>query len=163
MGKRGPIPKSNEQEILEGNPSKRPLRGRTPKPGPGIPTCPAWLSPVAKQEWRRVTPELARLGLLNKLDRNVLAGYCVSFALWRQTQDFLSSQGTVYVTTKGQLQPRPEVAVAKTAGEMMQGFAAELGLTPTSRARMNLPKENAEIDPMEELLCGGDKERRNRI
>ena len=109
MGKRGPIPKSNEQE----NPGRQSLqktakRG-TPKPEPGIPTCPSWLSPVAKREWKRVTPELARLGLLTKLDRNILAGYCAAYALWQQTQEVLSKQGTVYVTTKGKLEPRPEV------------------------------------------------------
>ena len=160
MGKRGPIPKSDEQRILEGNPSKRPLRGPSPKPEHSIPTCPIWLSPLAKKEWKRITPELARLGLLTKLDRNVLAGYCVSFALWQQTQELLSKQGTVYLTGKGQLQPRPEIMVAKTAGEMMQSFAAELGLTPTSRARMNLPKANEEIDPMEELLQEMEQERK---
>jgi P27 family predicted phage terminase small subunit len=162
MGKRGPIPKSNEQEMLEGNPSKRPLRGETPKPEHGIPICPSWLSPMAKQEWRRVVPELAKLGLLTKLDRNILAGYCNAYALWRQTQELLTVQGTVYVNAKGQLQPRPEVIVAKNAGEEMQTFAAELGLTPSSRARMNLPKANEEIDPIEEILREVENERRNR-
>jgi P27 family predicted phage terminase small subunit len=155
MGKRGPIPKSNEQEILEGNPSKRPLRGETPKPEHGIPTCPSWLSPMAKQEWKRITPELAQLGLLTRLDRNILAGYCNAYALWRQTQEALSKQGSVYLTAKGQLLPRPELEVIKTAAEMMKAFASELGLTPTSRARMNLPKANEEIDPMEEFLRTG--------
>jgi P27 family predicted phage terminase small subunit len=152
MGKRGPIPKSDEQRILEGNPSKRPLRGKTPKPPRNVPTCPTWLSPPAKREWKRVTPELARLGILSRLDRNILAGYCSSCALWQQAQEVLSKQGTVYVSTKGKLETRPEVEIAKTVGEMMQGFAEELGLTPTSRARMNLTPENKELDPIEEIL-----------
>jgi P27 family predicted phage terminase small subunit len=152
MGKRGPIPKSDDQRILEGNPSKRPLRGESPKPGPGIPTCPNWLSPAAKREWKRVTPELSRLGILSRLDRNILAGYCSTYALWQQAQEVLSKQGTAYVTTKGKLETRPEVEIAKTAAEMMNAFAEELGLTPTSRARMNLPPENKELDPIEEIL-----------
>jgi P27 family predicted phage terminase small subunit len=160
MGKRGPIPKSNEQEILEGNPSKRPLKKELPKPGPGIPTCPTWLSVAAKREWKRLTPELARMGLLSKLDRNMLAGYCSAYALWQQAQEVLNQQGTVYVSPKGKLETRPEVEIARTTGEMMQGFANELGLTPTSRARMNLPKENEEIDPLEEFLREGERNRR---
>lgn len=83
-----------------------------------------------------------------------------AYALWQESQELLSTQGTVYVTAKGKLQPRPEIAVAKTAGEMMQTFATELGLTPTSRARMNSPKANEEIDPMEELLQEIEKERK---
>jgi P27 family predicted phage terminase small subunit len=159
MGKRGPIPKSNEQEILEGNPSKRPLRKELPKSRPGSTTYPSWLCPAAKREWKRLTPELARMGLLTKLDRNILAGYCAAFAMWQQTQEVLSQQGMVYVSTKGKLETRPEVEIARTAGEMMQGFANELGLTPSSRARLNLPKENEEVDPMEEILREIDRER----
>ena len=155
MGKRGPIPKSNEQEILEGNPSKRPLRKELPKSRPGSTTYPSWLSPAAKTEWKRLTPELARMGLLTKLDRNVLAGYCAAFALWQETQEVLSKQGTVYVSTKGKLETRPEVDIAKTTGEIMNSFARELGLTPSSRVRMELPKENEEVDPMEEFLRTG--------
>jgi P27 family predicted phage terminase small subunit len=160
MGKRGPIPKSNEQEILEGNPSKRPLRKELPKSRPGSTTYPAWLSSAAKREWKRLTPELARMGLLTKLDRNILAGYCAAFAMWQETQEVLSKQGTVYVSPKGKLEIRPEMEVAKTIGEMMQRFAAELGLTPTSRARMNLPKENEEVDPLEEFFREAERERR---
>jgi P27 family predicted phage terminase small subunit len=100
------------------------------------------------------------MGQLNKLDRNILAGYCSAFALWQQAQEVLHQQGTVYFTPKGKLEIRPEVEIAKTTGEMMQGFAEELGLTPTSRARMNLPKENKEIDPMEEILREVEMERR---
>lgn len=152
MGKRGPIAKSDEQEILEGNPSKRPLKGKSPQPDKGIPNCPSWLSDEAKQEWKRVTPELIKLGLLTNLDRNILAGYCNSYALWQQAQECIFKQGAVYVTAKGKLQPRPEIDIAKTAGEMMNNFAAELGLTLTSRARMRLLTPDEDIDLMEELL-----------
>lgn len=77
MGKRGPIPKSNEQRKLEGNPSKGPPQGQSPIPADLV-DCPDWLSPEAKREWARVAPELSRLGLLTKLDMAMLAGFCVS-------------------------------------------------------------------------------------
>jgi P27 family predicted phage terminase small subunit len=155
MAKRGPIPKSNAQRILEGNPSKRPLRKEPPKPGPAVPICPSWLSEAAKKEWKRITPELARMGLLSKLERNILAGYCSAYALWQQSQEVLNRQGTVYVTAKGKLETRPEVEIAKTTGEAMNAFARELGLTANGRARMDLPKGNVEVDPLEEFLETG--------
>jgi P27 family predicted phage terminase small subunit len=155
MGKRGPFPKSNADRILEGNPSKRPLREETPRPQRDTPNCPAWLSPSAKAEWKRLTPELSRLGLLNRLDRNILASYCSTFALWRQNQEVLSTQGSVYVTAKGVMQPRPELAVVKATAEMLQKFSAELGLSPSSRLRLEIPNPNEEVDPMEEFLNSG--------
>lgn len=152
MGKRGPAPKPDSVRRLEGNPSKRPLRGQNPRPK-GMPTCPSWLSAEARQEWRRVAPELARLGLLTKLDRTALAGYCSSSAWWRKLQEIIAREGSVYLTAKGQLKIRPEVEIAKSMAETMRVFAAEFGLTPTSRARMLLPQQaGEEADPMEELL-----------
>jgi P27 family predicted phage terminase small subunit len=155
MGKRGPIPKSNKLRKLEGNPSKRPPQGQSPIPADLV-DCPDWLSPEAKQEWARVAPELSRLGLLTKLDMAMLAGFCVSCSWWRRSQEVLITQGTIYVSVKGKLETRPEVMIAKIAGEQMNAFAAEFGLTPVSRARMKLSPGNEVIDPMEALLRGID-------
>jgi len=44
--------------------------------------------------------------------------------------------------------------IAKIAGEQMNAFAVEFGLTPASRARMKLSPVNEVIDPMEALLRG---------
>jgi phage terminase small subunit len=47
------------------------------------------------------------------------------------------------------------VEISKLAAEQMKGYAAELGLTPTSRARLELSRksnEPEEEDPMEALL-----------
>jgi P27 family predicted phage terminase small subunit len=151
MGRRGPVPKTNESRILEGNPSKRPMKGKSLKPK-GIPTCPSWLSPEARREWKRVAPELTRLQILTKLDQSALAGYCISYSQWRKAQEVLNDRGVVYVTHRGQIKPRPEVEIARVLGDMMRAFAAELGLSPTSRARMGSPRPNEEIDPMEALL-----------
>lgn len=160
MSKRGPAPKPDSQRVLEGNPSKRPLRGQPPRPR-GLPTCPSWLSSEAKQEWRRVAPELGRLGLLTKLDRAALAGYCSSCAWWRKAQETLAGEGTVYVTPKGQLRTRPEVEIAKWAAESMRAFAAEFGLTPTSRTRLLLPSQaEEEDDPIEKMLRESERRRR---
>ncbi|MBI2855089.1 MAG: phage terminase small subunit P27 family [Chloroflexi bacterium] len=161
MGKRGPAPKPDRIRVLEGNPSKRPLRGDSPRPK-GIPTCPSWLSPEAKQEWRRVAPELARLGLLTRLDRTALACYCTCYSWWRSAQETICSQGALYVTSKGQLRTRPEVEIAKQAAESMRDFAAEFGLTPTSRSRLLIPPSEEEIDPIEEMLRESEKRRRQK-
>ncbi len=156
MGRRGPIPKTDKERILDGNPSKRPMKGQSPQPRGDTPICPEWLSPEAKSEWERVAPELIRLGLLTNLDMITFAGYCVSCSRWRRAQEVLISQGTVYVTLKGKIETRPEVMIAKIAGEQMNAFAAEFGLTPASRLRMRLPQSDEVNDPLEALLRGID-------
>ena len=54
MGRRGPPPKPTRIRLLQGNPSKRPINKREPKPPDGSPRCPAWLSPEAKRTWAPV-------------------------------------------------------------------------------------------------------------
>ena len=158
MGRRGPAPKSDSLRMLDGNPSKRPLKDKPTGAKPqDVPTCPAWLSPEAKREWRRVTPELIRLGLVTRLDQVAIAGYCISYSCWRRCQEVLIAQGNVYVTNRGQIRPRPEVEIARMSGDTMKSLASELGLTPASRECIHMAQPGREIDPMEALLDGANQ------
>ncbi|MEE8551357.1 MAG: phage terminase small subunit P27 family, partial [Gemmatimonadota bacterium] len=112
MGRRGPPPKSPYLKALEGNPGKRPLKVNNAKARSAAPDCPDWLSAEAKAEWKRLAPELERLGLLTLLDRAAFSGYCQSYAHWVQAQRVLREHGTRYVTGSGRVRERPEVAIA---------------------------------------------------
>ena len=78
---RGRRPKPTRIKALTGNPGKRPLNAHEPRPEPAAPECPVELSPVARQEWMRLTAELAKLNLITHLDRGALATYCGAYAL----------------------------------------------------------------------------------
>lgn len=80
MGRRGPAPKPSKLKIAAGNPGKRTINPREPKPDSNQPAMPLWLSTRAKAEWRRIAPELVKLGLLSKIDLAALAAYCQAFA-----------------------------------------------------------------------------------
>ena len=45
----------------------------------------------AADEWRRVAPELYRLGLLSMLDTGPFAAYCVAYQHWRTAEEVLSN------------------------------------------------------------------------
>ena len=49
------------------------------QPG-GRATCPKQLDTEARREWRRVAPELERMGLSTTLDRAALAAYCACWS-----------------------------------------------------------------------------------
>ena len=76
---RGRKPKPTSLRVIEGNPGKRPLNTREPKPVRGAPTCPAHLSPTAKAEWKRLIGQLVELGMISLLDRAALAAYCQTY------------------------------------------------------------------------------------
>lgn len=150
----GRPPKPTALKILEGNPGKRPLNDREPKPPPGAPPCPAWLHKHAKAEWKRIVKVLEPLGLVTLADLATLASYCQAVAELRIATETLAAEGrTVRVggevindgTTGearwvgGQLQPHPAIAQQRSAWAAIKGFSGLFGLDPSSRAKIRTP------------------------
>lgn len=141
---RGRKPKPTHLKLLQGNPGKRPVNKREPKPRPIAPSCPSWLSAEAKKEWAVIAPELERLGLLTIIDGSALAGYCQSYARWKQAERVLDKDGFTRETESGFLQQRPEVSIAQKSLGLVAKFLVEFGMTPSSRARLTLPEAGDE-------------------
>src|SRR4249919_3087858 len=89
---RPPLP--TEIKTLRGNPGKRPLNN-DPRVPPGIPDCPEWLTDIAKEEWVRVLPILLGMQILTVADLPTVAGYCQSYARWRQAEELIDELGMV--------------------------------------------------------------------
>ncbi len=130
MARRGPAPKPTALRVIEGNPGKRPLNLREPKPRPIAPSCPTWLSQEAKREWKRVAPELERLGLLTGLDRSALAAYCIAWSHLHKAEKGMQARGVI----------SPYFTVVQRSAETVRKFCSEFGLTPSSRGRMVTPE-----------------------
>lgn len=77
MGQRGPKPLPANVHQLRGNASKKPIGAILDefRPEVEIPDFPSWIWPEAKKEWKRVSYELERYGLVSKLDRAALVLY----------------------------------------------------------------------------------------
>ena len=160
---RGRKPKPTNLKVIEGNRGKRALNKAEPKPTPVTPTCPAWLSGEARREWRRVVPELERLGLLTLVDRVALAGYCQGWSRLRQCEQIIDKEGLTYTTHSAQggtmVRPRPEVSMGQKYLAQLRAFCVEFGLTPSSRGRMTVPEvadaAECSVCSMPVELCGG--------
>jgi len=152
--KPGPAPKPTALKKLAGNPGQRPLNRREPKPA-GVASCPAWLLPEAKAEWRRVFPELEKLGLATTVDQAALAGYCQCFAHWQRAEKLLADGHYSTVAKSGFAVGRPEFKVAQDALKMVVRLAQEFGFTPAARSRItteSLVNSSASDDPDLRLL-----------
>jgi P27 family predicted phage terminase small subunit len=116
-----------------------------PKPK-GRPTCPAWLADEAKREWRRLAPKLEEAGLATGVDADALARYCVAMTRWRQAEEELAASGGLLVKkTNGDIAPNPLVAVAVRAMEVANKLGLEFGLTPSSRTRIGVSREEKPV------------------
>ena len=131
-------------KILDGNPGKRRIKPE-PQPQRGAPPCPAWLDVEAKREWRRVTPELDRLGLLTVVDRASLAAYCQAASRVMQAERVITDKGMTAEVYKEGLDgtpyltgivTRPEVGIALKYYGVMKTYLVEFGLTPASRTKV---------------------------
>ena len=133
---RGRKPTPTSLKILQGNPGKRPIRGREPQPPRSQPTCPAHLSPTAKAEWKRLAQSLNKIGTLTQVDRAALAAYCQSYGRWVEAERKLAETPPLLKTPAGYVQASPWLAISSKQLELMAKFMAELGLTPSSRSRL---------------------------
>jgi len=94
--------------------------------------APKYLVEIAAGEWRRIFSELKKTGVLVKLNRNVLAGYCAAFANWRESQERLDK---AFKSSKGAIDPALIRMVNQTL-ESFRRYASEFGLTPSSQSRI---------------------------
>ena len=155
MAQSGRKPKPTAIKELEGNPGKRALNKNEPRPEKKAPRCPTWLEAEAKKEWKRLAKQMELLGILTEMDMTAFAGYCQSYARWKEAEEFISKHGTIVKTPSGYWQQVPQVSIAQTNLKLMLRFSEEFGLTPSSRSRIAVAEVTEADDPMELLLIKG--------
>lgn len=161
MGARGPKPLPSNVHLLRGNPSKLSISDLVDslQPEVEVPNCPRHLLPEARKEWRRITPELERYGLISKLDRAALALYCQAYARWVWAEEQLQrsvklaqekeaaavergeawsgGDGYTVPTPNGHMTYSPHWVIANKAMEQVNRYMSSFGLDPASRGRVN--------------------------
>jgi P27 family predicted phage terminase small subunit len=157
----GPPPKPTALRIVQGNPSKRKLNRDEPKFS-GAPVCPDWLTTSAKEEWKRVTCELAALDMLRSVDSSALAAYCQSYARWKQAEQQIDKDGQTVdepiVNKSGDVvgyktKRHPATTISKDALASMLRASALFGFDPSSRSRLSVGEQNVS-DPFEDFMRG---------
>jgi P27 family predicted phage terminase small subunit len=150
----GRKPKPTHLKLVTGNPGKRALPQGEAKVAPSLPDPPQHLSGDAREEWERVSVALFNAGLLSAIDRTALAAYCQAYGRWAQAERGIAlmaqtdkvTGGLLARTTNGNAIQNPLVGVANKAMQDMVRYAAEFGMTPSARSRINAdpPAENAD-------------------
>lgn len=151
---RGRKPKPTALKQLEGNPGKRAVNKKEPKPVSEIPSCPNHLQGIARQEWNRIVKELKALGMITKLDRAALAICCTAYADYVKACNKLKKEGEVIISEKGGMYQNPWVAIKKRSMDQIAKFYAEFGMTPSSRSRIQVDANTPE-EELEKMLFGG--------
>lgn len=183
MGARGPQKLPANVHLLRGNPSKLSLEDLLGEFNPEveIPNCPKHLWAEAKKEWKRVSVELERYGLISKLDRASLSLYCQAWArlVWAETmmtramnqaeagrvaaeakgEEWKGGDGIMVPSPNGALQYSHHWVVQRRAAQEVHWYLQSFGMSPSSRGRVStsdnrqasLPLDGSGKDPWKDL------------
>lgn len=160
MGSRGPQPLPANVHLLRGNPSKKSAADLVDdfNPEVEIPSAPKWIWPEARKEWRRISVELERYGLISKLDRAALVLYCQSWArlVWAETmlsramniaeenraaaesagKEWTGGDGIMVPSPNGSLIYSHHWVVQRRSAQEVHWYLQSFGLSPASRGRV---------------------------
>lgn len=141
---RGPKPKPTVLKLVTDNPGNRPLNAAEPTPPSRDLQPPISLIPDARTEWDRVADDLVGSGLVTVADLASLAAYCTNYGRWVQAERLLAasaqanpeSEGLTIETASGNVIQNPLLGIRNKALADLMKVAAELGMTPSARSRV---------------------------
>lgn len=148
---RGRKPKPTFLRVVEGNPGRRPLNKREPKPSRDLAAAPADLTDTQKLIWNDAIAS-APAGLLKQLDQSVLRVWVVACDIHVRATMALEKTGLVTLSPdRGVEMQSPYLAIVNKQAAIMMKAAAELGFSPSSRSRVTVAPD-AEADEFEKFL-----------
>ena len=143
----GRKPKPKDEHILNGNPSNLKKADLEAVPDgtrfEKLPDPPEWLGEYAQKEWRRVGPILADAGRLTEDDLLSFTAYCQNVDIMVQASIEIKEKGMTIIGTRGKTR-NPALAAFGQATTSLRAFAAEFGMTPSSRMRFKMPDDDGE-------------------
>lgn len=135
MARPGPKTLPTHLKLVTGNPGKRKLNSREPKPRGNLSKPPEWLTEDQKSGWEYALQN-APLGLLKLLDRGAFTVWVVAEDMHRQAAEKVAALGMLTKTTGGNIVQSPYLPIVNRQALIMLKAAGELGFTPAARPRI---------------------------
>ena len=151
----GPPKTPTHLALVKGNPSKRAVNKKEPKPPSGVPPIPKHFDKMGKYWFKRIGEELDAVGVMTTLDGKALELLIEAYTEYRQHCDVLAEEGYTYKTVSASgeeiVKAHPAAVMKSDAWKRIRAMLAEFGMTPASRSKVGA-KGPAEVDPLDEFL-----------
>jgi P27 family predicted phage terminase small subunit len=153
-GHSGPRPKPTLLHVVRGTPTAK-RRAKNPEPiAPGrLTEPPDWLTEAQKDGWRYAIDN-APLALLRRIDRTLLTTWVIAEGMHREAAIKVAQYGLLAKSPSGFPIQSPYLPIVNRQALILNRTAAELGFTPSSRARLTLGAQSTphEDDPAKEFF-----------
>jgi P27 family predicted phage terminase small subunit len=153
MSTSGPKPKPSSLKKLQGNPGKRPLNEREPKPQTEVKRPWGLGKGEQRKFWNEHAAELERMKLLTGVDVPAFRLMAEHYAFAVQAARELHALGDLTVEGREGPKKHPLVQVLRDNSQLFKSYAAEFGLTPSSRTRLQLPAEAEQLSLADRLFA----------
>jgi len=148
---RGRKPKPTALKLVTGNPGKRAVNKKEPKPRGNLYDPPEWLTETQRKGWEYEI-ESAPFGLLKRVDRSTLVAWVVAEDLHRQAAEKLNGGAMLIKTPNGMPVQSPYLSIINKQASLMIKAASEMGFTPASRSRVEVDGGEQEEDPADRFF-----------
>lgn len=154
---RGRKPKPTSQQIAEGDPRKLGKHKLTqklnaePPAVKGFPPCPDHLSEMARDAWIFLADEIAKMNLDCRPDALMLEGAALNYAravradMQVQRDGLVIEEACIDKETGERIvlkmKAHPAVAISNQAWRQVRSFCSEFGLSPVSRTRLSVDRQ----------------------
>jgi len=126
-------------KVLRGTARSDRMPRNEPKPQPIAPSRPAGLSAAARRLWDELAPRLERLGLLTEVDGPMLEALCEAWARYQMAKRRWRRVVRTVDPVAGISTIRTAETLLDRAEQSVRHFAAEFGLSPSARAKLDVP------------------------
>ena len=141
---RGRKPKSAAAKRLDGNPGTRPINDREPEPERGFPEPPANMPDDVVEAYMMIGRLVDGMGVLSVVDGILLSVAAYAYVRWDRTARWMVAGLTQEISgvlsgedANQEKWTRSPMAIAdRDNSKAIRECLTELGLTPTSRARL---------------------------
>lgn len=142
-----------KEEIQQRRENEERLRGSSNK----VHIAPKWLCKDGMKEYRKLVKDLESSGILTNVDIPVVAIIADAYAKMSQANSVLKEEGMFIKKTSDRgaenIVEHPAMKVYRQYNTIYKQYLAEVGLSPSSRAKLSVINTNAEDDRNDPLLA----------
>ena len=142
-----------KEEIQQRKENEERLKGSNDR----VHIAPRWLCKDGKKEYKRLVKDLKNSNILTNVDIPVVAIVADAYAKMHQLNEVLKNEG-MFITKLSDrgaenIVEHPASKLYKQYNTIYKQYLAEIGLSPSSRAKLSVINTNAEDDRNDPLLA----------